>query len=168
MKKVALIIFFVCIFANFINAQSYLQYTGDVEIIDMDEDGSSVRFKVVASTDKNNESHLKMVAERTVLCELLFTGIEGVNNNEKLVQRENIEFFENFFDGKRNRYPYLRFVKGIQQAGTPKKMKNNEYQFVYYVEIKYKALVNEMKLHKLSDANAEIIMPKISKETKFN
>lgn len=168
MKKLVLILLMATLFANYVSAQTFLQYRGDVEIIDMDEDGSTIRLQVVFKSDKANAPHLAKLAGQTALCELFFNGVEGVNNNEKLIQRDNNQFFERFFqfDGKSS--PHLRFIKGVQQAGEPKKTENKEFQMVYHVEVKYKALVNEMKLHKLSEADASIVRVPNKAATQFN
>lgn len=168
MKKLVLISLLAIFFANYVSAQSYLQYKGEVEIIDVDEDGSKIRLQVEFTSVDAGTQHLARLAGQTALCELFFNGVEGVNNDEKLIRRDNIQFFEKFFrfDGKSS--PHIRFIEGVQQVGKPKKTENKEFQVVYHVEVKYKALVNEMKLHKLSEADASIVRVPEKAATQFN
>ena len=165
MKRLIVLSVLLLVFAGLsVNAQ-ITPFRGDVEVIELSPDSTFV-FQVTCSSLKKDE--LKTLAEKTVLYALLFDGVEGVNDDEKLVHRENRKYFENFFYTKDKLSPHQRFILGTQLEGKPAKQDNEEFKATFSVSVKYKALCREMRLQKLTDPNAVINKDVQNSSTNFN
>lgn len=169
MRRLHLILFLLLFFVNHqVNAQ-ITPFHGTVEIIEMGADSTFV-FQVT-STQENKPSnrYLKTIAEKTVLYALLFDGVEGVNNDEKIVYRFNRVYFENLFE---NNYYHI-FIHGTQILSKTKlrkkdtHLKNKIWECSCNVAVKYKKLCREMKDQKFTDLDNELKRTEQNEKTDF-
>lgn len=155
MKKSVLFLLFLS-FPMFV-ASAQVQRIGNVELIDMNDDSSLLTFTVEGIAAR--KADVDDSAMQTLFYKLFYEGVEGVNNDEKLIQHEKKYWEEKFFAGKNNA-PYHRFIKGIEQEGVTVK-EGDDYKGTFNIEIKYKALLKEMMLNGLRDgAEARAARPK--------
>lgn len=164
MRRLLFISFLLLFFANHqVNAQ-IAPFHGTVEILEMGADSTFV-FQVTCSTAK--KSDLKTIAEKTALYALLFDGVEGVNNDEKIVKRNNRKYFENLFYNTDKHSPHNRFIEGAILEGDVTKLGNSEYQGTFNISVRYKALCREMKLQKLTEPDPALKENKQNEKTDF-
>ena len=148
MKRLSILSVLLLLFAGIrVNAQ-VSELIGDVEVIELGADSTFV-FQVTFNHSSSKANDLKTVAEKTVLYTLMFNGVEGVNNDEKLVYRENRKYFENFFNTKDKYSPHQRFIALSEMEGKAQKQDNSEFQATFTVSVRYKALRREIHLQKL-------------------
>lgn len=126
---------------------SQVNYSGNVELIDMSEDSSLLTFSVEGIAVKKGD--VEQAAKRTLFHKLLYEGVEGVNDGEKLVQHEKKYLLEKFFEGKNNA-PYNRFIKGVEQEGAIVK-EDNDFKGTYNIVVKMNALIKDLKLNGIRD-----------------
>lgn len=131
-----------------VSAFAQVQHTGNVELMEIDNGIATFHVEGIAS--KKNDTMLS--AKETVFHRLFDNGVEGFNNDEKLVETitaKNKFYLEKFFDGKNA--PMNRFVAGVQQVGNPSKNEFDLYKCSYSVSIKYKALSRDLVQNKLRE-----------------
>lgn len=130
-----------------LNAQTKL--IGQVELLELDE--TTATFRAEAFAEKKKE--VLEVAQMTVFYKLFYEGIEGFNEDRKLVEHENKYWLENFFKG--DRAPYHGFVKGAQLEGEVDRRSTGEYHGFANVVIHYEALIRTLEINELIiDKNA--------------
>lgn len=131
-----------------VSAFAQVQHTGNVELMEIDNGIATFHVEGIAS--KKNDTMLS--AKETVFHRLFDYGVEGFNNDEKLVETitaKNKFYLEKFFDGKNA--PMNRFVAGVQQVGNPSKNEFDMYKCSYTISIKYKALSRDLVQNKLRE-----------------
>ncbi len=145
MKKslLLLFLFFFPVYVSF----SQVNHTGNVELIDMSDDSSILTFSVEGVAARKGD--VEKAAKETLFYKLLYEGVEGVNEGEKLIQHEKKYWLDNFFEGKNN-VPYNRYIKGIEQEGAVVK-EGNDYKGTYNIVLNMKGLIKELKLNGIRD-----------------
>jgi len=129
-----------------------VQHTGSVELMEIDNGVATFQVEGIAS--KKNDVCLS--AKETVFHCLFEKGVEGFNNDEKIVETitaKNKFYLEKFFEGKNA--PMNRFVSGVQQAGGISKKESGMFVCTYIVSIKYKALSRDLVQNKLREKPIE-------------
>lgn len=129
-----------------VTAFAQVQHTGNVELMEIDNGIATFHVEGIAS--KKNDTMLS--AKETVFHRLFDNGVEGFNNDEKLVETvtaQNKFYLEKFFEGKNA--PMNRFVAGVQQVGNPVKNEFDMFTCSYTVSVKYKVLSRDLIQNKL-------------------
>lgn len=152
------LLLFICFCIGMPSVAQDKVYTGKVEVIDIEENEKAVTFHVEGLADKKKD--VIEAAKKTVFYKLFFEGVEGLNEDEKLVKRENKFWLDNFFKG--DRAPYNGYVAGAQLEGEVKELAYGEYQGFVNVIVNYKALILELDRNKLrdEDGSVEEVKPK--------
>lgn len=133
-------------------AFAQIQHTGSVELMEIDNGVATFQVEGIAS--KKNDVCLS--AKETVFHRLFDKGVEGFNNDEKIVETvtaKNKFYLEKFFEGKNA--PMNRFVSGVQQAGNPSKNESGMFSCTYIISVKYKALSRDLVQNKLREKAIE-------------
>lgn len=136
-KLTATAIAFIVALSSF----AQVQHTGAVEILEIDDNVATFQVEGIAA--KKDATLLS--AEETLFHRLFENGVEGFNNDEKLIETLNAKnkfYIEKFFDGKNA--PMNRFISGVQQAGNPVKNSAGMFSCNYTIMIKYKALSRDL------------------------
>jgi len=131
-----------------VSAFAQVQHTGNVELMEIDNGIATFHVEGIAS----KKSDTMLSAKETVFHRLFDNGVEGFNNDEKLVETitaKNKFYLEKFFDGKNA--PMNRFVAGMQQVGNPSKNEFDLYKCSYTISIKYKVLSRDLVQNKLRE-----------------
>ena len=131
-----------------VSAFSQVQHTGNVELMEIDNGIATFHVEGIAS----KKSDTMLSAKETVFHRLFDNGVEGFNNDEKLVETvtaQNKFYLEKFFEGKNA--PMNRFVAGVQQVGNPVKNGSNMFICSYTVSIKYKVLSRDLVQNRLRE-----------------
>lgn len=121
-------------------------HSGTVELIEIDE--STAAFQVEGIAGKKGE--LLISAKETLFHRLFKDGVEGFNDDEKLVEsvtNKNSFYLQKFFEGKNA--PMNRFISGIAQINTPLKDDIGQFHCIYTITVKYKALARDLELNQL-------------------
>lgn len=129
-----------------------VQHTGSVELMEIDNGVATFQVEGIAS--KKNDVCLS--AKETVFHCLFEKGVEGFNNDEKIVETitaKNKFYLEKFFEGKNA--PMNRFVSGVQQAGNISKNESGMFVCTYIVSVKFKALSRDLVQNKLREKPIE-------------
>lgn len=161
MKRLILLLAFIQASTIFtLRAQEKL--TGQVELLEIDETTATFRSEGFSAKKKD----MIETAKKTVFYKLFYEGVEGFNEDKKLIENENLYWEENFFKG--DRAPYHAFVKGAQLGGEVEQLPTGEYHGFANVVINYEALIRTMKINKLIiDENAPIDEPAPKPKKKF-
>lgn len=131
-----------------VSALAQVQHTGSVELMEIDNSVATFQVQGIAS----KKSDTSISAKETVFHCLFDKGVEGFNNDEKIVETvtaKNKFYLEKFFEGKNA--PMNRFVSGVQQTGTPTKDEAGMFTCSYTVSIKYKALSRDLVQNRLRE-----------------
>lgn len=131
-----------------VSAFAQVQHTGNVELMEIDNGIATFHVEGIAS----KKSDTMLSAKETVFHRLFDNGVEGFNNDEKLVETitaKNKFYLEKFFDGKNA--PMNRFVAGMQQVGNPSKNEFDLYKCSYTISIKYEVLSRDLVQNKLRE-----------------
>lgn len=135
-----------------VNVLAQVQHTGSVELMEIDNGVATFQVEGIAS--KKNDVCLS--AKETVFHCLFEKGVEGFNNDEKIVETitaKNKFYLEKFFEGKNA--PMNRFVSGVQQAGNISKNESGMFVCTYIVSVKFKALSRDLVQNKLREKPIE-------------
>ena len=120
----------------------------------MEIDNGVATFQVQGIASKKSDTSIS--AKETVFHCLFDKGVEGFNNDEKIVETvtaKNKFYLEKFFEGKNA--PMNRFVSGVQQAGNPSKNESGMFSCTYIISVKYKALSRDLVQNKLREKAIE-------------
>lgn len=135
--------------STFLSIQAQEKLTGQVELLEIDETTATFHAEGFASKKKE----VIEVAKKTVFHKLFHEGVEGFNEDKKLVENENKYWLETFFQG--DKAPYHGFVKGAQLEGEVEELPTGEYHGFANVVVNYEALIRTLKINKLIiDENA--------------
>lgn len=143
MKK--LLVFVIVLAPVLLRAQ--VQHLGEVELLEFD--GTLATIQADGIADKKNETATSAMC--LVFEKLFYTGVEGLNNDEKIVTEtitsKNKFYFDKFFDGKNA--AMNRFVSGYELLGKVEKDESGRYKALYTIVVKYKSLLRDLELNKL-------------------
>ncbi|MCD7898464.1 MAG: hypothetical protein LUH22_00890 [Bacteroides sp.] len=142
MKHVGLLFVLICLSILLpLNAQE--KFIGEVELLELDEKTATFRAEGFAEKKKD----VLDAAKKTVFYKLFYEGVEGFNNDQKLVEQEKKFWLENFFKG--SKAPYNGFVKGAQLEGKVDETPTGEYTGFANVVVNYESLIRTMKINQV-------------------
>ena len=135
--------------------------TGSVEILEVEQDGDILTFKVEGIAAK--KADVIISAKETLFYRLLYEGVEGVNDDNKLIEHENKYWLDNFFKGKNA--PYNAYVRSIEQDGAIAKS-GSEFVGSYYIVLNFKALLKALEANGPIDREKVLakVPPKVNKQ----
>lgn len=160
MKRIYLLLAFI-LGSTFISLRAQEKLTGQVELLEIDE--ATATFHSEGFSGKKKD--VIEAAKKTVFYKLFHEGIEGFNDDKKLIENENQYWLENFFKGEKA--PYHGFVKGAQPEGDIEELPTGEYHGFANIVINYEALIRTLKINKLiidENAPVEETVPKPKKK----
>lgn len=131
-----------------VSAFAQVQHTGNVELMEIDNGIATFHVEGIAS----KKSDTMLSAKETVFHRLFDNGVEGFNNDEKLVETvtaQNKFYLDKFFEGKNA--PMNRFVTGVQQLGNPTKDESGMFRCGYTILVKYRILSNDLVQNRLRE-----------------
>ena len=104
-----------------------------------------------------------MIEDKTSFYTLMFSGVDGVNNDKPLVYNSNPSYTNSYFNSAAR---YVGYVVEAKEVDKPKKV-GNRYQGTYRVTIRLKQLVNDVKKNtggkeaeQKADKEAKRLVPK--------
>ena len=129
-------------------AFAQVNHSGTVELLEFD--GKTALFAVEGIAAKKGD--VLQSAKETLFDRLLYTGVEGLNNDRKLMNKPREElrtkdYAVNFF--KKRMHAYLKMDAGGKQTllellGSITQQ-GAEYSGVYLIPIKYNVLIRDLK-----------------------
>ncbi len=161
MKRIYLLLAFI-LGSTFISLRAQEKLTGLVELLEIDE--TTATFRSEGFSDKKKD--VIETAKKTVFHKLFHEGVEGFNEDKKLIENDNKFWLENFFEGEKA--PYHGFVKGAQLEGEVEELPTGEFHGFANIIVNYEALIRTLKINKLIiDENAPIEEPAPKPKKKF-
>ena len=139
-----------------LQAQDYLQI-----VTFESESGVNGVFTTAGAAD--DKKGVESDAVKSLFYTLMFSGVEGVNNDKPLVYNSNPSYTNSFFNSAAR---YVGYVVEAKEVDKPKKV-GNRYQGTYRVTIRLKQLVNDVKKNtggkeaeQKADKEAKRLVPK--------
>ena len=129
-------------------AFAQVNHSGKVELLEFD--GKTALFAVEGIAAKKGD--VLQSAKETLFDRLLYTGVEGLNNDRKLVNKPREElktkdYAVNFF--KKRMHAYLKMDAGGKQTLLELLgsiiQQGPDYSGVYLIPIKYNILIRDLK-----------------------
>lgn len=117
-----------------LQAQDYLQI-----VTFESESGVNGVFTTAGAAD--DKKGVESDAVKSLFYTLMFSGVEGVNNDKPLVYNSNPSYTNSFFNSAAR---YVGYVVEAKEVDKPKKV-GGRYQGTYRVTIRLKQLVNDVK-----------------------
>ena len=87
--------FFLLLFGFTCSLQAQYKGVGEVELLELDE--TTATFKAEGLSEKKKD--VLEAATKNLFYKLLYEGVEGFNDDQKLVEQEKKFWLENFFKG---------------------------------------------------------------------
>lgn len=139
-----------------LQAQDYLQI-----VTFESESGVNGVFTTAGAAD--DKKGVESDAVKSLFYTLMFSGVEGVNNDKPLVYNSNPSYTNSFFNSAAR---YVGYVVEAKEVDKPKKV-GGRYQGTYRVTIRLKQLVNDVKKNtggkeaeQKADKEAKRLVPK--------
>ncbi len=142
MKK--LFLFLTLVIGIAFNMGAQVKSVGEVELLEIDE--TTATFRAEGLSDKKKD--VIDAATRNLFYKLLYEGVEGFNDDQKLVEQEKKFWLENFFKGG-DKAPYNGFVKGVQLEGPVTELPSKEYRGFVNIVVNYESLIRTLKINHL-------------------
>ena len=117
-----------------LQAQDYLQ-------IVTFESESGVNGVFITAGAADDKKGVESDAVKSLFYTLMFSGVEGVNNDKPLVYNSNPSYTNSFFNSAAR---YVGYVVEAKEVDKPKKV-GGRYQGTYRVTIRLKQLINDVK-----------------------
>ena len=117
-----------------LQAQDYLQI-----VTFESESGVNGVFTTAGAAD--DKKGVESDAVKSLFYTLMFSGVEGVNNDKPLVYNSNPSYTNSFFNSAAR---YVGYVVEAKEVDKPKKV-GGRYQGTYRVTVRLKQLVNDVK-----------------------
>ena len=117
-----------------LQAQDYLQ-------IVTFESESGVNGVFITAGAADDKKGVESDAVKSLFYTLMFSGVEGVNNDKPLVYNSNPSYTNSFFNSAAR---YVGYVVEVKEVDKPKKV-GGRYQGTYRVTIRLKQLINDVK-----------------------
>ena len=117
-----------------LQAQDYLQI-----VTFESESGVNGVFTTAGAAD--DKKGVESDAVKSLFYTLMFSGVEGVNNDKPLVYNSNPSYTNSFFNSAAR---YVGYVVEAKEVDKPKKV-GGRYQGTYRVTIRLKQLINDVK-----------------------
>ena len=147
----------VCTLSAFsmIHAQEYLQIVSLVS-----SNGTQAAFSSAGAADSKKD--VEADAIKSLFYTLFFVGVEGVNDGQPLVCKENLRYTGSFFNASARYQPYL---VSVEEYTKPSKA-GDKYQGTMRITIRLKQLITDVKKNTHCDEmEAEKPKPKMAKPT---
>ena len=106
-------------------------------------DGKIALFSVDATAAKGSD--VASAAMDYLFRTLLTSGVEGVENGRKLMEKDNPKWFDNFF--KEKNPPYMAYVKGYQTEGDPLRTSVGTYRATVLVKVNIEFFLRQLKAY---------------------
>ena len=139
-----------------LQAQDYLQI-----VTFESESGVNGVFTTAGAAD--DKKGVESDAVKSLFYTLMFSGVDGVNNDKPLVYNSNPSYTNSYFNSAAR---YVGYVVEAKEVDKPKKV-GNRYQGTYRVTIRLKQLVNDVKKNtggkeaeQKADKEAKRLVPK--------
>lgn len=139
-----------------LQAQDYLQ-------IVTFESESGVNGVFITAGAADDKKGVESDAIKSLFYTLMFSGVDGVNNDKPLVYNSNPSYTNSYFNSAAR---YVGYVVEAKEVDKPKKV-GNRYQGTYRVTIRLKQLVNDVKKNtggkeaeQKADKEAKRLVPK--------
>ena len=139
-----------------LQAQDYLQI-----VTFESENGVNGVFTTAGAAD--DKKGVESDAIKSLFYTLMFSGVDGVNNDKPLVYNSNPSYTNSYFNSAAR---YVGYVVEAKEVDKPKKV-GNRYQGTYRVTIRLKQLVNDVKKNtggkeaeQKADKEAKRLVPK--------
>ena len=139
-----------------LQAQDYLQI-----VTFESESGVNGVFTTAGAAD--DKKGVESDAIKSLFYTLMFSGVDGVNNDKPLVYNNNPSYTNSYFNSAAR---YVGYVVEAKEVDKPKKV-GNRYQGTYRVTIRLKQLVNDVKKNtggkeaeQKADKEAKRLVPK--------
>ena len=139
-----------------LQAQDYLQI-----VTFESESGVNGVFTTAGAAD--DKKGVESDAIKSLFYTLMFSGVDGVNNDKPLVYNSNPSYTNSYFNSAAR---YVGYVVEAKEVDKPKKV-GNRYQGTYRVTIRLKQLVNDVKKNtggkeaeQKADKEAKRLVPK--------
>lgn len=139
-----------------LQAQDYLQI-----VTFESESGVNGVFTTAGAAD--DKKGVESDAIKSLFYTLMFSGVDGVNNDKPLVYNSNPSYTNSYFNSAAR---YVGYVVEAKEVEKPKKV-GNRYQGTYRVTIRLKQLVNDVKKNtggkeaeQKADKEAKRLVPK--------
>ena len=139
-----------------LQAQDYLQI-----VTFESESGVNGVFTTAGAAD--DKKGVESDAIKSLFYTLMFSGVDGVNNDKPLVYNSNPSYTNSYFNSAAR---YVGYVVEAKEVDKPKKV-GNRYQGTYRVTIRLKQLVNDVKkntggkeVEQKADKEAKRLVPK--------
>ena len=116
--------------------------TGSVELTEVEDNGNILTFLVEGISEK--KADVLVSAKETLIYKLLYEGVEGVNDGNKLIEHENKYWLTQFFAGKNA--PYNAYLQKVVLEGVVQK-DGTEFHGNHILVLNYKALLNALKVN---------------------
>ena len=136
---------------------------GEVELLELDE--TTATFRAEGLSDKMKG--VLEAATKNLFYKLFYEGVEGFNDDQKLVEQEKKFWLDNFFKGG-DRAPYNGFVKGIQLDGAIETLPTKEYRGFANIVVNYESLIRTLKInHIIVDEETQKVAPEPKEKREF-
>lgn len=133
-----LVLILLCIFTFSVSSEEYL---GINTVVSQDERNATLKSAGFATKSRLVEEN----AMRSLFHALFYVGIEGINNGQPLVQKENKTYTNGFFNEQAK---YNFYVISSQIDGRLEKAGSN-YQATYIIQIRLSKLIADLKTNKI-------------------
>ena len=143
-KKLFAISFLFGMFAWGLSAQNYPQV-----VVYETSDEVSATFTTVGADAKSK--NVQDNAVKSLFYTLFYVGVDGVNNGQPLITKDNKAYVSTFFS---SRIPF--FVKEVKEMVKPAKNSNKIYQGTYAVTVVYANLLKDMERNKVYEAPKDL------------
>ena len=139
MKKFAIIIY---AFLSAFTLSAQQNRTGSVELMEVESNGNIQTFLVEGISEKKGD--VLSSAKETLFYKLLYEGVKGVNNGNKLIEYENKYWLNQFLSG--NNAPYNAYIQKITPDGTVQK-DGTVFYGKHVIVLNYAAFCNTLKVN---------------------
>lgn len=137
MKRTILSLLLICS----LQSVSAEQYLGICSLISKEDKNAT--FESAGSSAKRNL--VEENAIRSLFNALFYTGIEGINNDKPLIQKDNKTYTNGFFNEQAKYSFYI-----VQSAPQDKVLKvGNDFRATYTITIKLSKLISDLKTNKV-------------------
>ena len=117
------------------------QNSYDGKAVLMEHKGKQALFSVEVEVDK--KGNVEVCAGEALMYILLTEGVPGINDGQKLMQKENKYWLNStFFKGKDA--PYKAFISGYQLEAEPRQTPTGRFRGSAFINLNYDALLRSL------------------------
>lgn len=138
MKRQYLFLLIFVIFCSICSAEEYL---GICSLVSQDDKTATFESAGMSSKSIGIEEN----AIKSLFYSLFYNGIEEVNHNQPLIQKENKTYTNGFFNGQAK---YSFYIISCEPLGKKQKI-GNAYRASYQIQIRLSKLIADLKANKV-------------------